>query len=122
MGDKANNIDNELFEKLRNTTVLSTVNDTLYGLVKPTADNGCAIDTVQYECSPIRRATLKLIPNDIAKELHEAIAFGGESVKRSLALWYEDPDVLENMTSFVDMCVAYIGEEVTAVLRKHSTI
>lgn len=68
------------------------------------------------------RAKLDRLPDDIAKKLHEAIALGGESVKRSLALWYADKEVLEAMTSIVDMCVAYIGEEVTEILRKYSNI
>ena len=84
--------------------------------------NKCLEDPIlRKACTPIQ-PTLKLIPDNIAKELHEAIAFGGESVKRSLAMWYSDPNVLEAMTTLVDTCVAYIGEEVTAILRKYSNI
>lgn len=122
MDDRTNNADNELFQKLLNTAALRTLNDTSYRLVKPIADNGCASNAVQYERSPTSQITLRLLPDNIAKELHEAIPLGGESVKRALAMCYEDPNVLETMTSLVDVCVAYIGEEVTAILRKHSTI
>lgn len=81
--------------------------------------NRCLEDAGYYnEC----RLTPKLISNDIAKKLHEAVALGGESVKRYLELWYSDPNVIETMTALVDTCVAYIGEEVTAILRKYSNI
>lgn len=122
MDDKLNSTDNELFKKLLNTAVLGTLNDTSHNVFKPITDNGCARTTVQYERSPTSRVTLKLLPDNIVKELHEAIALGGESVKKSLHVAYADPNQLEVMDALVDMCVAYIGEEVTAILRKHSTI
>ena len=122
MDDKLSSVDNELFKKLLNTTALGAFNDTSHGLGNLIANKGCANNTVQYEYSPTSQVTLKLLPDNIAEELHKAIALGGESVKKTLALWYKDPNALDAMISLVDMCVAYIGEEVTAILRKHSTI
>lgn len=109
MDSNDNYINNKIIENIISTSRLGTINDTLK-------------DITSYIDSTTSRATLKLIPDNIAKELHEAIALGGESVKRSLALWYADPNVLETMTALVDTCVAYIGEEVTAILRKYSNI
>ena len=74
-----------------------------------------------YESTP-SKLNIGLISDDIAKELHEAISLGGESVKKSLRVAYADPNQLYVMDSLVDVCVAYIGEEVTAILRKHSNI
>ena len=68
------------------------------------------------------KLSIGLITDGIAKELHEAISLGGESVKKTLHVTYTDPNQLEVMDALVDMCVAYIGEEVTAILRKHSNI
>ena len=72
-------------------------------------------------CAP-SKLSIGLISDDIAKELYEAISLGGDSVKKSLRVSYADPNQLDVMDSLVDVCVAYIGEEVTAILRKHSNI
>ena len=86
------------------------------------ASVNCLDDTELYRVSTSNPTTLKLIPDNIAKELHEAIALGGESVKKVLAVCYEDAYTLEAMSTLVDTCIAYIGEEVTAILRKYSNI
>lgn len=121
MDDNTNDISDELVKKLLSTAAIGMLNDNSHNALNSIPENGCARTTV-YERSPTSQITLRLLPDDIVKELYEAIALGGESVKKTLVVCYEDPNVLETMTSLVDMCVAYIGEEVTAILRKHSTI
>ena len=120
MDDKTSDATNNIIKGFIGTApILKTATDTY---ASPIA-NKCLEDVVAYnDWVKPRLATLKLIPNAVAKELHEAIALGGESVKRSLALWYTDPNILEVATVLVDTCVAFIGEEVTAILRKHSNI
>ena len=86
-----------------------------------TVNNGCA-QSISNSTRATNRLSINLISDDTVKELHEAIALGGDSVKKSLRVAYTDPNQLEVMDALVDVCVAYIGEEVTAVLRKHSNI
>lgn len=76
MGDKANDISAQLVKKLLSTAAIGVLNDNAHNMLNSISDNGCA-STVQYERSPTSRVTLGLIPDGIAKELHEAIALGG---------------------------------------------
>ena len=122
MDDKTNDDIVEANELLKNLLMQSGVYP--LGLCDNsgiTNNNNCGQSRLDYTRAT-SKLTISLISDDIAKELHEAIALGGESVKKTLHVAYADPNQLEVMDALVDMCVAYIGEEVTAILRKHSNI
>ena len=122
MDDKTNDDIAEANELLKNLLVQSGVySQGLHGSTGIAHNNNCVQSRFDYTRAT-SKLTIGLISDEIAKELHEAVALGGESVKKSLHVTYADPNQLEVMDALVDMCVAYIGEEVTAVLRKHSNI
>lgn len=122
MDDKINDHTVEANELLKNLLTQSGVYSLgVRGDIGVAKISNCGQNRLDYT-RDTNKLTISLISDDIAKELHKAVALGGESVKKTLHVAYTDPNQLEVMDALVDMCVAYIGEEVTAILRKHSTI